>query len=310
MHCRRHGLLLIAGLGFVSAAILAGPAIAQSRPAPAISNEAALIPVVGYAKEQLVQAFIGTKSADQVLSPAHHECPGNTPHVQPVACGSTTSDQLTTTGSCALTDGSFIDFYSFSGTAGQQVTITMAATFDTFLFLLDPTQTVAATGGEGGGPTDSQIVFTLNATGTWVIGANAYNASVVGAYTLTLQCGSVPACIQNSTTLCLNNGRFRVQAVFTTPTGQTGDATAVVETTDTGLFWFFTANNIEAIIKVVNACTFAAAPRYWVFAGGLTNVQVVLTVTDTQTGTIRTYTNPQGTAFAPIQDTNAFATCP
>jgi hypothetical protein len=228
--------------------------------------------------------------------------------VQPVACGSTTSDQLTTTGSCVLTDGSFIDFYSFSGTAGQQVTITMAATFDTFLFLLDPTQTVAATGGEGGGPTDSQIVFTLNATGTWVIGANAYNASVVGAYTLALQCGSAPACAPNSTTLCLNSGRFRVQAVFTTPTGQTGDATAVVETTDTGLFWFFTANNIEAIIKVVNGCTFNQ--RYWVFAGGLTNVQVVLTVTDTQTGTIRTYTNPQGTAFAPIQDTNAFATCP
>jgi hypothetical protein len=100
-----------------------------------------------------------------------------------------------------------------------------------------------------------------------------------------------------------------VQAVYTTPQGATGNATAVVETTDTGLFWFFTANNIEAIIKVVNACTFADAPRYWVFAGGLTNVQVVLTVTDTQTGTVRTYTNPQGTAFAPIQDTNAFATC-
>jgi hypothetical protein len=35
-----------------------------------------------------------------------------------------------------------------------------------------------------------------------------------------------------------------------------------------------------------------------------------LTVTDTQTGTIETYTNPQGTPFEPIQDTNAFATCP
>jgi hypothetical protein len=35
-----------------------------------------------------------------------------------------------------------------------------------------------------------------------------------------------------------------------------------------------------------------------------------LTVTDTQTGAIQTYTNPQGTPFQPIQDTNAFATCP
>ena len=84
----------------------------------------------------------------------------------------------------------------------------------------------------------------------------------------------------------------------------------MTQTSDTGLFWFFSANNIEVIIKVVNACTFAAAPRYWVFAGGLTNVQVVLTVTDTSNGMTRTYTNPLNTAFAPIQDTDAFATCP
>jgi hypothetical protein len=41
-----------------------------------------------------------------------------------------------------------------------------------------------------------------------------------------------------------------------------------------------------------------------------TDVNVILTVTDTQTGAIQTYTNPQGTPFQPIQDTNAFATCP
>ena len=45
-------------------------------------------------------------------------------------------------------------------------------------------------------------------------------------------------------------------------------------------------------------------------AGGLTDVNVVLTVTDTMTGLVRTYVNPQGTAFQPIQDTSAFATCP
>ena len=32
--------------------------------------------------------------------------------------------------------------------------------------------------------------------------------------------------------------------------------------------------------------------------------------TDTQDGTVRAYVNPQGTAFQPIQDTSAFATCP
>jgi len=64
----------------------------------------------------------------------------------------------------------------------------------------------------------------------------------------------------------------------------------------------------EMVVKVLNAC--ALNSRYWTFAGGLTDVNVILTVTDTQTGAIQTYTNPQGTPFQPIQDTNAFATCP
>ena len=37
---------------------------------------------------------------------------------------------------------------------------------------------------------------------------------------------------------------------------------------------------------------------------------VRLTVTDTLRGVTKQYTNPQSTAFQPIQDTEAFATCP
>ena len=163
-------------------------------------------------------------------------------------------------------------------------------------------------------------------TGTWTVGATSLGANQFGAYTVAIQCSGAAAptptppavppptptpiagpCISNATTLCLNGGRFRVQATFATPQGQSGSATAVPETSDTGTFWFFSANNIEAIVKVVNGCSFNQ--RFWVFAGGLTNVSVTLTVTDTVTGAVHTYTNLQGTAFAPIQDTNAFL-CP
>jgi hypothetical protein len=87
-----------------------------------------------------------------------------------------------------------------------------------------------------------------------------------------------------------------------------GTGQAVRLTVDTGYFSFFSPNNVEVIVKVVSGCGFNS--RYWTFAGGLTDVNVVLTVTDTQTGAVRTYTNPQGVAFQPIQDTSAFATCP
>jgi hypothetical protein len=45
--------------------------------------------------------------------------------------------------------------------------------------------------------------------------------------------------------------------------------------------------------------------HFWVFYGSLTNVEFTLTVTDTQTGAIKTYFNPQG-QLASVADTSAF----
>ena len=115
------------------------------------------------------------------------------------------------------------------------------------------------------------------------------------------------SCVPGDTRLCLEGGRFAVAAQWTA-NGTTGAGHAVSLTSDTGYFWFFSATNVEVVAKVLNACDFNQ--RHWFFAGGLTNVKVRLTVTDTRTGTIRTYDNPQRTPFRPIQDSNAFATCP
>lgn len=120
--------------------------------------------------------------------------------------------------------------------------------------------------------------------------------------------GAVAECVTNATTLCLGDGRFRVTARWDTNSGEFGDGRAVTLTTDTGYFWFFDQANVELVTKVLDACDFVN--RFWVFAGGLTDVHVALRVLDTQTGVERTYVNPQGTAFQPIQDTSAFATCP
>jgi hypothetical protein len=120
---------------------------------------------------------------------------------------------------------------------------------------------------------------------------------------------SVPnPCVASDRSLCLNGGRFEVQADWTAPNGQTGTGHAVALTADTGYFWFFAASNVEVVVKVLAGC--ATNNRYWVFAGGLTNVRVRLAVRDSRTGTQKQYTNPQGTAFRPVQDIAAFATCP
>jgi bacillolysin len=118
------------------------------------------------------------------------------------------------------------------------------------------------------------------------------------------------ACVQNAQTLCLSNGRYQVRTTFQTAQGQTGSGNAVRLTADTGYFWFFGPDNVEMVVKVLNACSPVLNNRYWVFAGGLTNVRVTTTVTDTNDGTVKTYNNALNTPFQPIQDTNAFATCP
>jgi hypothetical protein len=114
-------------------------------------------------------------------------------------------------------------------------------------------------------------------------------------------------CTQDATTMCLSDGRFAVSATWRTSSGN-GNGQAVRLTSDTGYFWFFGATNVEAVVKVINACGFNQ--KYWVFAGGLTNVNVIVTVRDTRNGTVKIYTNPIDTAFQPVQDTSAFATCP
>src|SRR5262249_19052856 len=88
----------------------------------------------------------------------------------------------------------------------------------------------------------------------------------------------------------------------TQPSNGAGQAVAL--TPDTGYFWFFSANNVEMVVKVVDGRPVNS--RFWVFAGGLTNVAVLMTVTDTQTGALKNYQNPQGVAFQPIQDTDGF----
>src|SRR6185295_1277941 len=120
---------------------------------------------------------------------------------------------------------------------------------------------------------------------------------------------SAATCTPSATALCLNNGRFKVEATFQAPGQPVGTAQVVKLTDETGYLWFFSSTNVEAVVKVINACV-APFNHYWFFGAGLTNVRVDLKVTDTKTGAVNIYTNPQGTTFKPIQDSSAFATCP
>ncbi len=110
-------------------------------------------------------------------------------------------------------------------------------------------------------------------------------------------------CQANAQTLCLNGNRFAVTVAWKDFQGNSGQGTAVSLSGDTGTFWFFNAANVELVVKALDGRP--VNNHFWLFYGALSNVEYTLTVTDTQTGTMRTYTNPSG-RFASVADTLAF----
>ena len=333
-----------------------------------------------------------------------------------IDCNSTVSGQLQTT-DCELEDGTFIDVWFFDGTAGQEVTVDLESTdFDTFLFLFDPELFAVAFDNNGGDGTNSRIVFTLDTSGEWSVGANnlAPLAGDPGDYTLTLSCSgddpdpeppaapsnltattvsstaididwqdnadneadfeiqfrpaggmfstldTVPAdtmaatvfnldsattytfrirarnadgnsdwsnqasattdpedggggdpeeCVADDLTMCLNDGRFKIEMAWRVANGDIGTGRVVDFTAnDSGLFYFFDSENWEVLVKVLDGC--ALNDHFWVFAAATTDVEYTLQVTDTMTGEVQEYFNPLGQASPAITDTSAFETCP
>ena len=115
--------------------------------------------------------------------------------------------------------------------------------------------------------------------------------------------GGLQACTSTPSVLCLNN-RFLVSFAWLVHEQNLGGfGTAVTLTSDTGYFWFNTASNVELVIKAVDGTAFNNF--FWVFFGALTNVEYLITVTDTVTGRIRTYVSQQG-QLRSVSDTAAF----
>ena len=111
-------------------------------------------------------------------------------------------------------------------------------------------------------------------------------------------------CETTATRLCLTDNRFAIDVEWLTKDGSQGFGTPRSITPDSGLFWFFDANNLEVLVKVLDAC--AINNSFWVYLAATTDVSYRLTVIDTKTEGIRQYINPQGVRAQAVADTQAF----
>lgn len=101
--------------------------------------------------------------------------------------GDPISGRLTVQSNVLPGDSSYYDAYTFQGSRGQQVEITMTSRqLDSYLILLAPNGTDLAQDDDGAGGTNSKIQVTLPEDGTYTILANSYAPWEVGAYNLSL----------------------------------------------------------------------------------------------------------------------------
>ena len=115
----------------------------------------------------------------------------------------------------------------------------------------------------------------------------------------------------NPNALKLLNGRFEVSLRAVDPrTGNSGTGQPIPEPGNS-LFGYFSIpdltgnpNNPEVFVKILDARTVNG--KFWMFYGGLTDLQLTLVVRDTTTGAIKQYQRP-GSSLCGDADTSAFS---
>src|SRR6185503_5876522 len=131
----------------------------------------------------------------------------------------------------------FVDVYSFSGTAGQQVVLNMTSTtFDTYLYLLNSSSQLIAEDDDGGSGTNSRIpffsgTFTLPATGNYTIYATSYSfdgfTGGTGSYSISLSSGAIASTVQFSSPLYSASEGTGSITITVTRSGDTSGAASV-----------------------------------------------------------------------------------
>ena len=109
-----------------------------------------------------------------------------------------------------------------------------------------------------------------------------------------------PHLLGGAPTACLFNGQFAVGVYFEANATFKGEATMVPLTNQSAAAYFVNPQNLEVFVKLVDNC--AAGDKVWVFIAGLTNLRIIVTITDMSTGFTRYYINPINTVFRTIVD--------
>lgn len=158
-------------------------------------------------------------------------CPSAT-----ISPGQTINGTLSTSDCVLSGTNRHVDVYTFNGTAGQMISVSMNSTaFDTYLYLRDSSNQNIAEDDDGGDGNNSRIpadsgFFTLPAAGSYSIYATSFSDNATGSYSLNLAVNNT--CTTSainfgqtvngnlSTSDCNNAGKYYDEYTFTGTSGQ------------------------------------------------------------------------------------------
>ncbi|MGK2858739.1 MAG: hypothetical protein ACSLFQ_16175 [Thermoanaerobaculia bacterium] len=198
-------------------------------------------------------------------------------------------------GTCVTTCGEWASVWRvqvFAQTTLVTVTASSEA-FDPRLDLLDGNAELIESNDSVGGRTTAQISRVLE-PGPYLFRVVGQPAGAEGSYRISLTCllsDRENFCLADDSTLCLR-GRFSFRVRATDP--RTGATIVAAPRTQSELYGFFSfpgstgnADNPEVFVKLIDGR--GVNDRWWVFWGGLTDLDYEITVRDSFTRAEKTY---------------------
>lgn len=220
------------------------------------------------------------------------------------SCNTTLSGEVNIYG-CRSDDGYYFNFHRVFIGANTRVTATLKGNlFTPLLAVFDDAATTTLASNAGPYNGTASVTVDITTAGYYIFAVGPTERARTGTYTMQFACTTISTgnCTPSDTVMCLNENRFAVSVTWKDFENKTGAGRAVKLTNDSGYFWFFGANNIELMLKVLGP---VEGSKYWVFFGALSTVEYTVTVRDTQTNRTKTYFNPSG-QLKSIADTGAF----
>jgi photosystem II stability/assembly factor-like uncharacterized protein len=132
---------------------------------------------------------------------------------------------------------------------------------------------------------------------------NRLLASLEGGGVWSYEIREPSTCVPSDISVCLRDGRFRLEAVWHDFFGNSGVGHGEALSNESSSFWFFDPANLELFVKELDGL--GVNHSFWTFFGALSNVEYTLLATDTATGAMHGYFNPAG-AFASVGDVDSF----